>query len=94
MTKEFLKWLSLLCHGTTQEKLQWAFQLYDINHDGFVTRKEMTEIICSIYALIGRRSSATDERPLRDHVDRIFEVGKQYKICYFILDLIESTDEE
>ncbi|CAG2162731.1 unnamed protein product [Oppiella nova] len=72
--KDFLQWLSLLCHGSSQEKLKWAFRLYDINHDGFITRKELSDILCSIYALIGRRTyPVIDERTLRDHCDRTFQ---------------------
>lgn len=76
LLKDFLQWLSLLCHGSKQEKLKWAFRLYDINQDGFITRKELSDILCSIYALIGRRTSpAIDERTLRDHCDRTFQVS-------------------
>lgn len=55
-----------------QEKLRWAFSLYDVNGDGFITRQELRDVVCSVYALLGRRSS-TDERALRDHVDRVFQ---------------------
>lgn len=70
-------WLSLVSRGSIQEKLKWAFKLYDINKDGKVTRKELTEILCSIYALLGRRptsAAAHDEEQLTQHVDRIFQV--------------------
>ena len=30
--------LSQLLRGTIDDKLRWAFKLYDINHDGFVSR--------------------------------------------------------
>ncbi|XP_076367833.1 A-type potassium channel modulatory protein KCNIP2-like [Tachypleus tridentatus] len=71
--KDFLHCLSLLCRGSPRDKLRWAFSLYDINGDGCITKKEMTDIVCSVYALLGRRSHpAVDEKSLRDHVDRIF----------------------
>ena len=28
-----------------EEKLQWAFELYDLNKDGTITKAEMTELI-------------------------------------------------
>ncbi|XP_054168512.1 Kv channel-interacting protein 4-like [Oppia nitens] len=72
--KDFLQWLSLLCHGSADEKLKWAFRLYDINNDGYITRKELSEILCAIYALIGRRTyPLIDERTLSDHCDRTFQ---------------------
>lgn len=33
--------LSILLRGTVHEKLKWAFNLYDINKDGYIT-KEVT----------------------------------------------------
>lgn len=31
--------LSILLRGTVQEKLNWAFNLYDINKDGCITKE-------------------------------------------------------
>lgn len=31
--------LSILLRGTVQEKLKWAFNLYDINKDGYITKE-------------------------------------------------------
>ena len=33
--------LSILLRGTVQEKLNWAFNLYDINKDGYITKEVM-----------------------------------------------------
>ncbi|EDV27444.1 Neuronal calcium sensor 1 [Trichoplax sp. H2] len=70
---EFLTALSITSRGTVDEKLDWAFSLYDIDHDGFITREEMTAIIDAIYCMVG----STDEMPADDNtpekrVNRIF----------------------
>lgn len=31
--------LSILLRGTVHEKLKWAFNLYDINKDGYITKE-------------------------------------------------------
>lgn len=31
--------LSILLRGSVQEKLNWAFNLYDINKDGYITKE-------------------------------------------------------
>ncbi|CAG0888561.1 unnamed protein product [Darwinula stevensoni] len=72
--EEFVEGLSILSRGSVQDKLQWAFQLYDIDGDGLLTRNEMEEIVTSVYNLLGRHTQpCVDENSARQHVDRIFE---------------------
>lgn len=37
--QDFVIGLSVLLRGTAQEKLKWAFNLYDINKDGCITKE-------------------------------------------------------
>ncbi|XP_043370004.1 Kv channel-interacting protein 4 isoform X7 [Dermochelys coriacea] len=39
--EDFIMGLSILLRGTVQEKLNWAFNLYDINKDGYITKEKM-----------------------------------------------------
>jgi len=72
--KEFVIGLSLLSRGSLQEKLKWAFSLYDINGDGFITREEMMDIVSSIYKLLGKYTDpAIDKHTATDHVERVFQ---------------------
>lgn len=72
--KEFVMGLSVLSRGSSREKLQWAFNLYDINKDGAVTKEEMFEIISSVYSLLGHYSAPmADERSAREHAARVFQ---------------------
>ena len=43
--KEFLLAINITSAGKPEEKLEWAFQMYDINGDGTIDRDEMVEII-------------------------------------------------
>ncbi|XP_050070236.1 Kv channel-interacting protein 4-like [Anopheles maculipalpis] len=72
--ENFVQGLSILSRGTLEEKLCWTFSLYDINHDGKITREEMTDIVTAIYELMGARDDGgTDEVNIKNKVDTIFQ---------------------
>ena len=49
--------LSTLLRGTTYERLQWTFTLYDLNKDGFITRQEVLNVIMAVHELMGLHGS-------------------------------------
>lgn len=51
--QDFVVGLSALSRGAPVDKLRWAFQLYDLNGDGIISRDEMTDVIVSIHSLVG-----------------------------------------
>nr|CAI5829596.1 unnamed protein product [Callosobruchus analis] len=80
--QDFVQNLSILSRGSLEEKLQWAFSLYDINGDGYITREEMTDIVTAIYDLMGKMvEPSIEECTVKERVDRIFEVGTLNE-CY------------
>jgi len=75
LLKEFVLGLSVLARGTIQEKLLWAFSLYDINGDGLITKEEMHDIVSSVYDLLGRGVEPTiSDRTAKDHAETVFQV--------------------
>lgn len=72
--EEFVIGLSVLARGTMTERLEWAFNLYDINRDGLISREEMLNIISAIYELMGRFCEpSVYENTTRDHVEMVFQ---------------------
>ncbi|KAK2178173.1 hypothetical protein NP493_557g02022 [Ridgeia piscesae] len=72
--EDFVTGLSVLARGTFQEKIQWAFGLYDINGDGVITRDEMLDIVVAIYELLGKMvEPSVDDATAKEHVHRIFD---------------------
>ncbi|XP_049809573.1 Kv channel-interacting protein 4-like [Schistocerca nitens] len=66
--------LSVVMKGTLHERLRWVFSLYDVNHDGCITRQEMLEVISAIYNLVGDAKDASHtHRTPQQHVERIFK---------------------
>ena len=43
--KEFVCGISIATRGTPDEKLTWTFNVYDVNHDGTISREEVGEIM-------------------------------------------------
>ncbi|XP_023224729.1 Kv channel-interacting protein 1-like isoform X1 [Centruroides sculpturatus] len=71
---DFVIGLSVLARGSLQEKLRWAFSLYDINGDGYITKDEMTRIINAIYDLMGKSvEPMVEDTTTKDHVERVFQ---------------------
>ena len=51
--EDFVIGLSVLLRGSVTEKLNWAFNLYDINKDGYITKEVYLARVCET---IGYRS--------------------------------------
>ena len=74
--QDFVTGLSVLVRGSFHEKLQWAFRLYDVNGDGYITKDEMNVIVSSVYELLGKLvSPVIEESTAKDHVERVFTVS-------------------
>ncbi|XP_018417257.1 PREDICTED: Kv channel-interacting protein 4 isoform X6 [Nanorana parkeri] len=72
--EDFIMGLSTLLRGTVQEKLNWAFNLYDINKDGYITKEEMLDIMKAIYDMMGKCTYplVRDDAP-KQHVENFFQ---------------------
>ncbi|KAF0039731.1 hypothetical protein F2P81_007966 [Scophthalmus maximus] len=75
MFEDFVSALSILLRGSVTEKLQWTFNLYDINRDGYINKEEMTDIVRAIYDMMGKYTYPVlkNDAP-KQHVDAFFQI--------------------
>ncbi|KAI9352289.1 EF-hand [Zopfochytrium polystomum] len=50
---EFVRALSVSSRGSIEDRLTWAFQFYDTNHDGMISRDEMLSVVSAIFKMVG-----------------------------------------
>ncbi|OZJ04738.1 hypothetical protein BZG36_01803 [Bifiguratus adelaidae] len=67
---EFVDGLSVFMKGTSDEKLELSFKLYDLDHDGFISRPDLLEVLTKL-----SEASADSDQTLeiQDLVNRMFE---------------------
>ncbi|CAB1338199.1 unnamed protein product [Coregonus sp. 'balchen'] len=68
--KEYIVALHLTSSGKTKQKLEWAFSLYDVDHNGSITKNVIQEIV--------KRNLPDDENTPEKRADKIWDfVGKK-----------------
>lgn len=68
------------------DKLEWTFQLYDVNNDGFITKEEMTEVITAVYELMGKISEGCkEENQIKAKVESMFKVNTRNCLFCFVM---------
>lgn len=53
--KDFIKSLSIASRGTIEEKLKWAFKMYDRDRDGYISYSDLLIVVKSVYKMVGTK---------------------------------------
>ena len=70
-----------------RDKLNWIFNLYDINGDGYISKDELSTIIKSIYSLLGDRvqSIVQHRKAGKENIDSEFDELIQLRTDKFFI---------
>merc|ERR1711915_690645 len=65
--KEFLLAIDVTSTGSPEDKLKWAFRMYDVDGNGWIDLVEMTVIVRSIYRMSGcsEQKETADQRAMK-----------------------------
>ncbi|XP_073451594.1 A-type potassium channel modulatory protein KCNIP2 isoform X1 [Aquarana catesbeiana] len=94
--EDFVAGLSVILRGSIDDRLNWAFNLYDLNKDGCITKEEMMDIMKSIYDMMGKYTypNMREEAP-REHVENFFQkMDKNKDGVVTIEEFIESCQKD
>ncbi|XP_008420935.1 recoverin-like [Poecilia reticulata] len=98
--KEYIIALHMTATGKTTSKLEWAFSLFDVDKNGYITKAEVTEICTSIFKLIP--SDEVGDLPEDENTPekranklwKVFDKGDNDRVAEgeFIKGLLENED--
>ncbi|XP_052434360.1 recoverin 2 [Carassius gibelio] len=73
--KEYIIALHMTSTGKTERKLEWAFSLFDVDKNGYITKSEVAEICQAIFKLIPKEEQENlpaDENTPEKRADKLW----------------------
>ncbi|XP_076827069.1 recoverin 2 [Brachyhypopomus gauderio] len=75
--REYIIALHMTSGGKTEKKLEWAFSLFDVDKNGYITKSEVSEICQAIFKMIPKEEQAklpADENTPEKRAEKLWSV--------------------
>ncbi|KAM9838166.1 visinin-like [Aulostomus maculatus] len=98
--KEYIIALHMTSTGKTNRKLEWAFSLFDVDKNGYITKSEVKEICTAIFKLIPKDELSklpADENTADKRADKLwnyFDKGENDRVAEgeFIKGVLDNEE--
>ena len=84
--REFISAMAITLHGSLEERIKWAFSMYDIDGNGEISEKEMLNILVAFGKMVGNSVEwPVDERTPYGRMQKLFKIldhNKDAKISF------------
>ncbi|KAI8351206.1 hypothetical protein EDC96DRAFT_518878 [Choanephora cucurbitarum] len=79
---EFVDGLSVFMKGTPDEKLNLSFKLYDVDHDGYLTKPELEQVMLKLSGTFSAEDRTTEIKEMIEHLFKDFDVNNDGRLSF------------
>ncbi|KAI9254020.1 hypothetical protein BY458DRAFT_521523 [Sporodiniella umbellata] len=80
--EEFVEGLGIFMKGSPQEKLSLSFRLYDVDHDGYLTKPELERVSLKLASAFSKEDRTAEIKEMVDQLFKDFDVDNDERLSF------------